>query len=96
MSDPRCPKCLRPMNIGNSPNPQECTETDDDEGLCEAYAEVASLRVSATKMVKTARAWFATEDTVWTDESGYQRRKACNEFLESLAAMESKLGVRDE
>ena len=38
-----CPKSNRPVNIGNSPNSNECTETDDDEGLCEAYAEIHRL-----------------------------------------------------
>lgn len=36
-----CLKCGRPMNEGNSPNKSECTETDDDEGVCAAWAEVA-------------------------------------------------------
>ncbi len=39
-----CPKCHRPFNEGNSPNAEECNGTDDDEGLCEAYAKVAALR----------------------------------------------------
>ncbi len=38
-----CPKCFRTMNEGNSPNDQECTETDDEEGLCEAYAKIYLL-----------------------------------------------------
>ena len=37
-----CPKCHRPLNEGNSPNSDECTETDDDEGVCEAYAKLAA------------------------------------------------------
>ena len=32
------------MNEGNSPNSDECTETDD-EGLCEAYAKISQLKV---------------------------------------------------
>jgi len=45
MSDtnPICPRCNRPMNMGNSPNSSECTETDDDDGLCEAYAKIWML-----------------------------------------------------
>ena len=39
-----CPKCKRPKNLGNSPNKDECTETDDEEGVCEAYAAVAIER----------------------------------------------------
>jgi hypothetical protein len=42
-SEECCPKCKRPMNQGNSPNAEECNETDDDEGVCEAYARIASL-----------------------------------------------------
>jgi len=42
MSD--CPKCKRPFSEGNSPNAYECNGTDDDEGLCEAYAKNAALR----------------------------------------------------
>lgn len=38
-----CPKCHRPMNEGNSPNQYECTETDDDEGLCETYSIIFAL-----------------------------------------------------
>lgn len=38
-----CPKCLRPINEGNSPNAEECHETDDDEGVCEAYVKIAAL-----------------------------------------------------
>lgn len=30
-----CPQCKRPMNVGNSPNVSECTETDDE--ACEAF-----------------------------------------------------------
>lgn len=37
-----CPKCHRPINKGNSPNSEECTETDDDEGVCEAYEKLAA------------------------------------------------------
>ena len=40
----KCPKCKRPINDGNSPNEFECTEPDDDEGVCEAYAKIAALR----------------------------------------------------
>lgn len=43
---PNCPKCHRPENEGNSPNRYECTETDDEDGLCEAYAEIHRLRVA--------------------------------------------------
>jgi hypothetical protein len=32
------------MNYGNSPNSGECTETDDDDGLCEAYAKLHDVR----------------------------------------------------
>lgn len=39
-----CPKCHRPRNLGNSPNSEECGETDDDEGICEAYAKIFALR----------------------------------------------------
>ena len=39
-----CPKCHRPVNEGNSPNSAECHETDDDEGLCEAYAKLHALQ----------------------------------------------------
>lgn len=31
----KCPKCFRQMNEGNSPNIQECTETDGE--ACEAF-----------------------------------------------------------
>lgn len=40
----KCPKCGRPVNEGNSPNKYECTETDDENGVCEAYAEIAILK----------------------------------------------------
>lgn len=43
---PTCPKCHRPFNEGNSPNAAECNGTDDDEGVCEAYAKVATLRAA--------------------------------------------------
>lgn len=39
-----CPKCHRPMNEGNSPNDGECTETDDDEGLCRAFSVIYHLQ----------------------------------------------------
>lgn len=46
-----CPKCHRPTNEGNSPNAAECHETDDDEGVCEAYAKVAALREALTLLL---------------------------------------------
>lgn len=49
-----CPKCHRPMNEGNSPNSSECTETDDEEGVCEAYAKLASCAGAAEA------GWLAT------------------------------------
>lgn len=36
--EPQCPNCHRPVNEGNSPNKHECHETNDDEGVCDAYA----------------------------------------------------------
>lgn len=55
MSDtPTCPKCLRPFNEGNSPNAEECNGTDDDEGLCEAYAKVAEMRSVAIDLYAMA------------------------------------------
>jgi len=47
-----CPKCHRPFNEGNSPNAQECNETDDDEGLCEAYAKVHQLHAQHAETVR--------------------------------------------
>lgn len=38
-----CPKCHRQRNLGNSPNEYECHETDDDEGICKAYAKIRKL-----------------------------------------------------
>ena len=40
---PICPKCHRPMNLGNSPNEYECTETNDENGLCAAYEKIYVL-----------------------------------------------------
>ncbi len=50
----QCPKCLRPFNEGNSPNAEECNGTDDDEGLCEAYAKVAELRAETERFQEDA------------------------------------------
>ena len=55
MSD--CPKCLRPFNDGNSPNAEECNETDDDDGICEAYAKVAALRADAARLTAERDLW---------------------------------------
>lgn len=47
---PLCPKCNRPVNLGNSPNTSECTETDDDDGICEAYAQIYTLTEENKKL----------------------------------------------
>ena len=47
-----CPKCHRPFNEGNSPNSEECNGTDDEEGLCKAYAEVYKLRTELENIYK--------------------------------------------
>lgn len=53
MNEEECPKCHRPMNMGNSPNKWECTETDDEDGVCEAYTEVYRLRELLRSMPKS-------------------------------------------
>jgi len=63
-----CPKCKRPVNIGNSPNSYECTETDDDEGLCEAYAEIHRL---TTELKQSRRALEAMLTIVSNEPLGY-------------------------
>jgi len=50
-----CPKCKRPRNEGNSPNAEECGETDDDEGVCEAYAKIAALEDDKRKLVEAIK-----------------------------------------
>jgi hypothetical protein len=54
-NEQKCPKCHRPMNIGNSPNSEECTETDDEEGVCEAYAALAEERENVDRIWKDKR-----------------------------------------
>lgn len=53
-----CPKCKRQMNEGNSPNPGECNgrEFDEDEWLCDAYAEIAKLRTERDTLEKERNA----------------------------------------
>lgn len=55
-----CPKCKRPCNMGNSPNEQECTETDDDEGVCAAYAKLEELR-DAVRNVRDVKGRYHTQ-----------------------------------
>lgn len=59
---PLCPKCNRPVNLGNSPNTSECTETDDDDGICEAYAQIYTLTEENKKLKEeietTKRHWI--------------------------------------
>jgi hypothetical protein len=50
-----CPKCLRPFNEGNSPNEYECNGTDDDEGVCEAYAKLAALKTRIAELELTEK-----------------------------------------
>ncbi len=57
MSTPTCPKCQRPINEGNSPNAFECHQTDDDEGVCEAYALVAKVRAAAQTVARFGDDW---------------------------------------
>jgi hypothetical protein len=45
-----CPKCHRPFNEGNSPNAEECNGTDDDDGLCEAYAKLYAVEQRAERL----------------------------------------------
>lgn len=41
-----CPKCHRPLNLGNSPNLQECHGGDfDDDQQCELSAKIYKLKL---------------------------------------------------
>lgn len=67
-----CPKCNRPFNEGNSPNSEECNGTDDEEGVCQAYAkihilltELEDIRTSAHCIAKSGPATTTTLDDVW-------------------------------
>lgn len=67
-----CPKCQRPINEGNSPNAEECHETDDDDGVCEAYAKVAEIRAAAQSIL-----WMAKEYA----EAGGSRGPEMRDYL---------------
>ena len=66
-----CPKCHRPINEGNSANRQECTETDDDEGLCEAYALVAAQQAYIDYLIEAdgqTAVYLHIHNWKWPDE----------------------------
>lgn len=51
---PTCPVCKRQMNEGNSRNPGECDgrEQDEEEWLCDAYAEIHNLKEAVERLTE--------------------------------------------
>ena len=85
MSDtPTCPKCHRPFNLGNSPNSEECNETDDDEGLCEAYSKLAAVTRERDSLIADLK--------LATDE----RDKALTSRDQAMAHQQRTMDERDQ
>ena len=98
-----CPKCNRPVNIGNSPNSNECTETDDDAGLCEAYAQIHRLTLDNSQSQKA----LATMITIVSNMPlGYQTEeehkkledfadRCLNKMRETITQYKNKIQEED-